>query len=112
MNEKTKLDELLSKFYNEMRSIFKDKLIQVILFGSYTTGNQDEESDIDVMILVDVDKIKAKEYMESVINVVCELDLEYDVVLSPIIQSCEEFNEYKDVLPFFKNVQKGVRISA
>jgi len=112
MIEKTKLDELLSKFYNEMRSIFKDKLIQVILFGSYTTGNQDEESDIDVMILVDVDKIKAKEYMESVINVVCELDLEYDVVLSPIIQSCEEFNEYKDVLPFFKNVQKGVRISA
>lgn len=43
------LDELIQKIL----PIFGSKLKRVILFGSYARGDYDEESDIDVMFLID-----------------------------------------------------------
>ena len=113
MIDKNKLNELLVKFTVEMKRIFEDKLVQVILYGSYATGNQEDGSDIDVMVLVEVDKISIKEYREEFADILFKLDFEYDVLLSPIIQNYEEFKKYKNASGFFKNVVKqGVEISA
>jgi len=106
------LNKVLVKFAQEMKEIFRGALKQVILFGSYSTGNQAEESDIDIMILVDMDNAEISEYRELVVNIACDLSLEYDAVISPMVQSYSQFQEYKDVLPFFKNVEKGVKIGA
>ena len=95
-----------------MNKLFGDSFEQIILFGSYAWGTQDEESDIDIMILVNLDKSEINTYFESVMAIVNNYDLEYDIVLSPIIQSKKEYDEYKEILPFFKNVGKGVQISA
>jgi predicted nucleotidyltransferase len=112
MKHQNKLDELLTKFYCEMKRIFDDKLVDIILFGSFVEGNQDEESDIDVMVLIDKDERQIHEHFKEVINIVSDIDLEYNVVLSPVLQCYAEYEEYRTVLPFFKNVSKGVKISA
>lgn len=113
MLDEIKLKLLLSLFYKEMDAIFKENLVEVILFGSYSTGNQEEDSDIDLMIFVTMNKFLIKEYREKVIDVVCNLGMTYDVVLSPIIQNYDEFQRFKNASGFFKNiVLQGVKISA
>lgn len=93
-----------------MRSLFGDKLAEVILFGSYARNQQDEESDIDILVLVNEDKMALKAYSMPVVEMVTEINLQYDVVLSVVLQSMEEYEEYKEVLPFFINVrQEGFR---
>lgn len=112
MIQKNNLRELLVRINVEIKKIFNEKLEEVILFGSYADGRQDEESDIDIMILVDMESEDLQKYLPNVVQIINELDLEYDVVISPILQDYKQFLEYRDVLPFFKNVSKGVKISA
>ena len=89
-----------------LRKLFGPKMNYVILFGSYAKNQADEESDIDIIALVDEDKMQLKSYSHAVAEAVTELNLKYDVVLSVIIQSTTEYEEYKDVLPFFINIQR------
>ena len=43
----------------------------------------------------------------------CELELEYDTILSPTVIPYEEFKQYQTVLPYYRNIsQEGVVISA
>jgi predicted nucleotidyltransferase len=89
-----------------MKNLFGNKLSEVILFGSYARNQQDEESDIDIMVLVKEDQLSLKAYTQSIAELVTDINLQYDVVLSVILQSTDEFEEYKAVLPFFMNIQR------
>ena len=113
MCNQTELQELLGIFAKHMRKIFGDKLKKVILFGSYARGDYDAESDVDVMVLVDMDKMELKRYAEDVCKATVDIDTPYDVLLSPMLKSYEEYNKYKPVIPFLQNVEReGVNISA
>jgi predicted nucleotidyltransferase len=89
-----------------MKNLFGNKLSEVILFGSYARNQQDEESDIDIMVLVKEDQLSLKAYTQSIAEIVTDINLQYDVVLSVVLQSTDEFEEYKTVLPFFMNIQR------
>jgi predicted nucleotidyltransferase len=94
-----------------MKNLFGNKLSEVILFGSYARNQQDEESDIDIMVLVKEDQLSLKAYSQSIAEIVTNINLQYDVVLSVILQSIDEYEEYKEILPFFMNIQReGVSV--
>ncbi len=110
---KTDLNEILNNFSLEMKYIFREKLNNVILFGSYASGTQDEESDIDIMVLVDIEKTEIVNYRDQVISIACDFGFKYDILFSPIIQSVNEFEIYKNASGFFKNIEeKGVKLIA
>jgi len=44
--------EILREFKRELTKILGDKLVDVILFGSYARGDYTDESDVDVLIIV------------------------------------------------------------
>ena len=95
---------ILDQFVEELSEIFKDKLKQVILFGSYARGDFEEYSDIDVMILVDMRNEEIEKLTKEVVKTSCELDSNYDTLLSPIIKDIRQFEEWLPVLLFYKNV--------
>ena len=47
------------------QEIFGDKLNKVILYGSYARGDSDNESDIDIMILVNLSKEETVEQVKN-----------------------------------------------
>ncbi len=113
MCSRSELNLVLKRLSIEVEDLFGDKLKGLILFGSYARGDNENESDIDIMILVDIDKNEIMKYRMGIVDIVSELGLDYEVVLSPIIQNYYEFEQYKEDLPFFKNIEnEGVRIIA
>ncbi|EEB73878.1 nucleotidyltransferase domain-containing protein [Thermococcus sp. AM4] len=68
---------------------FGDPVEEVILFGSYARGDHDEESDIDVLIVGDVD-------FDGLMEVVTDILLEYGELISPIVLKPEEFRKRRD----------------
>ena len=46
------LSTILKEFERDMRNIFKDDFRMVRLYGSYARGDYNQNSDIDVMVLV------------------------------------------------------------
>lgn len=49
-----KVQSLLLQYLTEVRKIYGSHLKSVILYGSYARGDYTKDSDIDIMILVDI----------------------------------------------------------
>ena len=101
-------DILYNDFVEEVKGIYKDNLSAIILFGSVARGTATDESDLDIAILVNIDD---KEMYEQLLDAVVKLDLENDVVIATTIIEKNQFDAWKDVLPFYKNINReGIQL--
>ena len=108
-----KLREILQEMGELLKSVYGNRLKAVILYGSVARGTQTEDSDIDVMILVDGTDEQLREYNERLSDIATELALKYAKVFSIIDVKYQEYQEWKTVSPFYKNVDReGVVVYA
>ena len=49
------MQKLISEYVRAVRKIYGHHLKQVILYGSYARGDYTKDSDVDLMLLVDLD---------------------------------------------------------
>lgn len=107
----TKTAEILSEIEVSLKLIFGIKLRKIILFGSYARNNQDIGSDMDIMVLIDMDEEEIKKYREQLLNINVDITTRYGVVLSIITNNHDYFYEWVQHMPFFRNVyNEGVEI--
>ena len=113
MCSRNTLDEILKRFRAEAETVFGNKLQDVILYGSYARGDNTEESDIDVMIIADISPNDELESSLKLTDIAVDLNLEFDVVLSPLVESKAKYEKYKHINPLFANIEReGIRIAA
>ena len=109
--EDLRLKELLHELKNELEKVFGEKLKKVIVYGSYARGESDEGSDLDIMVLVDMNEEEIKNERDKVLDLTVDLTTRYGVVLSIIENNYDYFYDWAEVLPFFANViREGVSI--
>jgi uncharacterized protein len=106
-----RLLSVLADVKEETGKAFGDKLKQLILFGSYARNEQDPESDIDIMILVDETEERLRKLKRVVGDIMGELSMKHETLISLIEVPYNRYERYLDVLPFYKNVyDEGVEI--
>ncbi|MBQ3604268.1 MAG: nucleotidyltransferase domain-containing protein [Clostridia bacterium] len=94
------------------KDILKEKLVSVILYGSYARGDYDDESDIDIIIVADIPVDNCWSYNIQLIEALTDLELETGKVISTHIVQADNFNKYRNALPFYRNVTKeGIKIA-
>lgn len=83
----------LERYKSLLDSRFGGRVRELVLFGSHARGDADDESDVDVMVVID--QLDASERREAI-------DLAYDaqrpedwVCLSPIVWSSAEVAEQR-----------------
>lgn len=93
------------------RSVYGRDLEQVILYGSYARGDYDEYSDVDIAAIVKGDRMALQKMLKTVWAVSSDLELEYEIIVSPTVIPYDEFERYRDVLPYYRNIaSEGVKI--
>jgi len=96
-------------FSVQLKRLLGNDLSKVILYGSYARGDFQENSDVDVMVLV---KIAPEEIEESIFDLAFDIEMEQGIHISPIIKNKEQFEYWADVLPFYRNVRnEGVELN-
>lgn len=55
---------------------------EIILYGSYARGDFHPDSDIDIMILLDLSDIDIKEYRHQLSDMTFDFNMDYDVDIS------------------------------
>ncbi len=101
-----KIDKVIQQFTLKLLELLGDRLKKVILYGSYARGDYSENSDIDIMILTDFSDEEIIEYRNQIREIACDVEMENDVVISPLLKNIDKYNERTNVIPFYYNVQK------
>lgn len=106
-----KMKQMLADVEKRMRDLFYQKLDAIILYGSYARGDFTYDSDVDIMVLVDEQEEDLRKYDDKITDIMVDLSLKYNIVVSLYVQSVQNYNKYVKMLPFYKNVQKeGIRV--
>jgi len=99
LEEKTRLPELLDEVAFSIKSVHPDST--VILFGSYARGEQNEESDLDICVLVSEltqRRIDMNVELRGLISNVCyDYDLPFDIKLYTY-NEFEQESKYRSTL--------------
>lgn len=110
MTEAT-IREVTGKFAEDAKKIYGSKLRSIILYGSCARGDFDTDSDIDMLVLLDVPQDQINEERRRILDVSDRLDLEYDTVLAPVFQTNQAYLHFMPVSVFYQNVEReGVRV--
>lgn len=96
------IKSLMAKMKNGLTELYSQRLKAVYLFGSYARGDYDQNSDLDVMIVLD----SYKSYWDELVcsaELASDLSLEYEVTISRTIMTEEQWKTGE--LPVLKNVR-------
>ena len=102
----TELNLILDAFVAECAAEFSNKLSDVRLFGSYARGDHSDESDIDVMVILDMSDDETRKCLSRVCRIASDLDLKYNVLISPILRSKSKYDSRKNMYGFCRNVER------
>jgi predicted nucleotidyltransferase len=106
-----RLDYITQRVAEEARTVFGNTLREVILYGSYARGDHKHWSDVDIMILADIDDLTAKKLDRELAKRLSNLDCRMNMLLSIIVVPFSRFKYFNEYYPFYMNVRKeGVRI--
>jgi uncharacterized protein len=98
------IQKILDELKGEVLKIEGNGVRKIILFGSYSRGDFDEESDIDIMILVSSENVKI--YDERISNTQVDLSLKYEKVLVPIFFAFEDYVLNGNIKFLYQNATK------
>jgi len=109
----TEIKNILQQYISGVTSIYGKHLKKIILYGSYARGDFREDSDIDIMILVDMDNDGIEENGDRLSDMTFDVNYENDVMIMPQVQNLDFFNHWVRAYPFFNNVNnEGVELYA
>ncbi len=95
--------EGLARFKGALQSLLGDNLLSLRIFGSRARGEGTEDSDLDILVLV---QKKDRALCRRIVEESLEVDLAYEINLAPTILSADEYRQNQEYgTPFYRNVE-------
>ncbi|MBQ7515683.1 MAG: nucleotidyltransferase domain-containing protein [Schwartzia sp.] len=111
MTTTTALEAVCKRMAACYRSVYGEAIRDIFLYGSYARGDSSPYSDIDFAAIVHGERQPLQEKLKKVWDDATDIDLDYDVVVSPTVIPADEFDKYADILPYYRNIrQEGRKI--
>ncbi len=105
------MKKTINDFIKEIKKMLGNRLKKVILYGSYARGDYNKSSDVDIMILTDLNDKEIEDYRDKISDIAFNIELDKEIYISPIIKNIDKYNARVNVIPFYMNIQKeGVEL--
>jgi len=78
---------------------------KIILYGSYARGDFRDDSDIDILVLIDSDK-PTPQAIKNIHYLLYDIEFEEGIVISPLVLSKNEWESKHRITPFYENILK------
>ena len=101
--------EVMKETRKRCEETFPGKVADVILYGSYASRIRDSESDVNIMLLLDVSEKLWPLTRYPVYRIASELSLKYDVTITITGRTLRHWEENKDSLPFYQRILREGR---
>lgn len=102
--------EILDEAMERVKDVFGEALINGYLYGSYSRGDQDEESDVDILLTVDLSEEEIHKQSKAIAKLDSDLSLEHDITVCVTVKPYEQFIRFAEVSSLYKNViDEGIK---
>ena len=98
-----RMQSLIDQYVEEIKRIYGSHVKQIILYGSYDFR---PDSDVDIMILVDMSDLELKAYGQQLSYMTYDFNMDHDLDIKPIAKSEAHFNKWIVNYPFYSNIHK------
>lgn len=102
-------DEIIKNVKEEVTFLARDlmgaNLQKVILYGSCARGDYTQDSDIDIALITECDRLEVKKYSDGIANISTQIAMKYFVVVNFVCLPRVEFVQRKSWYPYFKNIE-------
>ena len=82
-----RMQSLIDQYVEEIKRIYGSHVKQIILYGSYARGDFRPDSDVDIMILVDMSELELKAYGQQLSYMTYDFNMDHDLDIKPIAKS-------------------------
>ena len=104
---------ILIEYAGMVSGLYASALKAVILYGSHARGDYTEDSDVDIMMLVDMPEEEISRSRESLAGLTYDFNEAHDLKIMPVVIGEKQFAYWLPVYPFYQNIEKdGVSIYA
>lgn len=100
------ISTIITEIVVEVRKLLKENIHKIVLYGSCARGDYDNESDIDIMIILNCKREEVSHYRKRISRVASRIGLDNDIEISLLLRDRETFEQNKGLLPFYKNIQR------
>jgi len=100
----------IERFGDDVKNRLGEYVVRMSVFGSKVRGDFRETSDIDVLVIV---KERSLRVMDQIAEITSDLNVEYDLSISPVVFSEQEYDmNAKMASPFSLAVrEEGLSLS-
>ena len=105
------VSDALQIYMKGLQKIYGSAIEKIILYGSYARGDFNHSSDVDILVLVNLDDEEIRNKKTELADYTFDVEMEYEVVFSPIVANVKMYYQCIDILPFYHNIQEeGVKL--
>lgn len=98
--------DLIKQYVSAIKNIYGKHIKQIILYGSYARGDFHENSDVDIMVLVDLQDTQIESYSDVLSELGFEYNVNHGIWFMPVVKNVQHFGQWCSVYPFYSNVVK------
>jgi predicted nucleotidyltransferase len=102
------IQPIIAEFTEQAKAHYGDRLAKIILFGSYARGEAHDESDVDLLVVLNDEEVKTRQERDSIREMLWKLFLKYLIDLSVIPTTNARYEHSEEYL--FKFIRKDGKL--
>lgn len=100
------IEKVALEAVNLVKKSLEDHLVKIVLYGSCARGDYQEDSDIDIALILKCDRENAQKYNGDLAYIATELAMKYFAIVNFVCLPYAEFQEKKEWYAYFKNIER------
>ena len=97
--------KILGEFVEELKKLYGENLKKVILYGSYARGDFRDNSDIDIIVLLNLDVTTIQERKKDLSALTYDFGIAHNVEISAQSESYLHYIDWQKVHPLYQNIE-------
>lgn len=100
---------IINEFTKKILAI-TPKVQKIVLYGSYARGDNTEQSDIDILILLNCTEDECNTLKPQLWKIANEIGYENDKMISLMVRSCSHYEKWKNFSLIYSNIAKDGKV--